>query len=187
MVRLPHFNGDERVETSMPPKKKDSRGLMSVNPPYEIAAAVGGYRTVVLTQGLRVLAHMLSDAAVDIAPLFSPEEWGLLAEAWQEKAIEPELPNPGYNLARIVQRAHTHYRIGDRLTGPEKKQSQLMEKLVSRLEALTYAQAWAILAACQWRWDYYKELKPEDPWWDLAFRRQVVLANPPKRKADSDE
>jgi hypothetical protein len=176
-----------------PPRPAARRkGMMSVNPPFEVTAALGGYRTRTLTEAVRITAQLLGEAAVEVASMFSPDEWWVLAEAYADRLIEPENPSPGYTLARLVERAQSRYRVAEKLAslseGGAGKDANNGHKVVAalarRLERLSYLHAWAVIVACQVRQAHYHELKPGDPWWDLAFRRNFIK---PRQAAEDEE
>jgi hypothetical protein len=168
----------KRKATNGPPgDPKPKRPMMSVNPPVEVTASVGAYRTVALTQAIRVVAHLLGDAAVRVASAFTPPEWGVIARSFQGRQVEPEHPMPGHSLARIVERSHHHYRTGSSLG---KGADQAVEKVVARLEKLEYLDAWAVIIACQFYWDRQDQLEsePDFKWWELPQRRELIERRP---------
>lgn len=154
-----------------PPKRGAKKGMMSVNPPYEVASALGDYRTVPLTQAIRIAAQLIGDAALIVAEKFTPDEWAIVAHAYEDRVIEPEDTQPGPALARHVDRHHSRYRLGEPLA---KRDKHAVEKLITRISELDYLEAWAAIIACQFRWQFVTTLKPEDPWWSLAFRKQFL-------------
>jgi hypothetical protein len=164
----------------MPRQKRKASGegpkrpMMSVNPPRDVTPAVGGYRTVPLTQAIRIVAHMLGEAATRVAPSFSPQEWDVIAKSFQGRTVEPEHPMPGHSLARIVERSHHFYKTGARLG---ENADQDVANLVARLETLDYLNAWAVIIACQFYWDWQDRLESEPgfKWWDLADRRELLI------------
>ena len=155
----------------MPPERKAQKSMMSVNPPYEVSAALGDYRTVTLTQAVRCAAQLFGDAALEVASKFTPEEWELLAEAYQDRTIEPELHNPEHILADMVERAHARYNIGATLKTKPADTEKAVASVVERIRELDYCQAWAVVIACQFRWRCPVEGKQ---WWKLEYRRQYL-------------
>src|SRR5262245_15204628 len=92
-------------------KVKEKLG-MSVYPPAEVAAALGAFKTVELTQAIRIAAQILGQAATEVAALFSPAEWAVLAEVLADRLVEPELPHPGTLLADLVAQAASRFGLG---------------------------------------------------------------------------
>jgi hypothetical protein len=151
---------------------------MSVSAPFEVAAALGGYRTVTLTQAVRVAAQLLGDATCEVSNHFSPAEWQVLAESFHDRAIDPEMPTPGYVLARFVERASHRSGILDRLgENPQKA----LNSLIRRLENLSYTHAWAVIIACQFYSQFRTKIEEGDPWWGLSYRHEKI--KPTQQKA----
>lgn len=157
----------------MPPRrsKGPAKGKMSVEAPFEVAPALGGFRTTAFNQAIRVCAQLLADAAVDAAEKFTADEWWVLAESYQDRAIEPENPTPGYVMARLVERANSLYRVTARLGD---KADKAVGSIVRRLEHLSYINAWGVLIACQFYWEYRSEIEDGDRWWEIPYRREKI-------------
>lgn len=151
-------------------RQPGGRRVMSVNPPAEVAGPLGGYRTRPLSQGCRIAAYLVSDAAVEVAAMFTPEEWEALAVALKDKSIEPEVPEPGDFLARVVDRHASHYGLALPDRGGKSAQA-----LVGRLRKLLYTQAWAVLIAVQFRHEHAGPWAEGDHWWELAYRAERLV------------
>ena len=142
---------------------------MSVYPPAEVAAALGAFKTVELTLAIRVAAQLLGQAAAEASALFSPAEWAVLADTLEDRAVEPEVPNPGPLLAELVQQAAARFGVAGGLDG--KKGAA---PLVERLRALTYPQAWAVLIAVRFRREQAERIEDGAQWWDLPVRWRLL-------------
>ena len=161
----------------LPPRRE--RGVMSVSPPFEVAGAIGGYRTTQLNQAVRLAAQLLGDAAVEVAGKFSPQEWALLGSVYVDRIVDPELPDPGRLLARLLERSQQRYRVAEETLGlTAAKADEAVAALVGRLEGLSYVGAWAVVVACQVRQALAKtgDLTAESRWWDLAWRQKHIRA-----------
>lgn len=137
---------------------------MSVNPPYEVASALGDYKTVELTLAIRIAAQVLGEAALQVGALFSADEWAVLAEALKERVIEPENPSPARLMAELVERAHVRHGVGADLA------PKALAALVQKVQGLGYIPSWAVLIAVRFRWDYAALLEEGEQWWEQAVR-----------------
>jgi hypothetical protein len=144
------------------------RGQTSVNPPVWVAPALGGFKSVELTRAIRYAAAWLAQAAAEVAPMFSPDEWAVIAAALREPVIEPELPNPGPTLAAFVEMAHRNYGVGKTLEGG--KGGEGVKSIAERLAALSAVQAAAVLVAVRFHCEHADELEEGEAWWEMAVR-----------------
>lgn len=152
-------------------RKRPGRIPMTVYPPAEVAETLGDCKTTTLTQVIRFATQVLGDATVAVEREFTPVEWQVIAETFQNRAIEPEIPTPGYVLGTYVQRASHRRLFAERLgENPQKA----LNSLIKRLENLTYVQAWAVIVACEFYQMYASEIDDKDQWWTLSYRAQKV-------------
>jgi hypothetical protein len=169
---------DEVCPVAPERNKSKSKGVMSVSAPFEVAAPLGGYRTVTLTQAIRVAAQLLGDATVAVSDMFTPAEWQVIAESFQNRAIEPEIPTPGYVLGTYVERA-SHRRVFAERLGENPQKA--LNSLIKRLENLSYVHAWAVIIACQFYSQFCTKIEEGDPWWRLPYRHEKI--KPAQQKA----
>ena len=146
-------------------KQRKDKGQMSVNPPWDVGPVLGGYRTVTLTQAVRIAAHLLAEATSEVARMFTPAEWDLIAEALKVRVFEPEAPNPAAFLASLIGRAQLLYEPRE----PASK-DKAGAPLLDRVSQLSYLQAWAVVMAAQFRWEVAESLKDGEHWWEPAVR-----------------
>jgi hypothetical protein len=136
----------------------------SVYPPWVCGQILGGSSSRAFTQAIRCWAHLIAETAPQVAPLFSPEEWDVLARASASRHWDwdPESARPGdalfESLRRLVQ-----------LRDPGGLANIDWEDLAARLRRLNYVQAWAVITALQWRHQAGARAKGE--WWTLPARR----------------
>jgi hypothetical protein len=142
--------------------KKEKQG-MSVYPPYEVAPAVGAFKTTELTLSIRRDAHVMGLAAGEVGCAFGPAEWAYLAAVLPDRVIEPEAPDPGAMLAEVVAQAERRFGPPDLPGGPA-------GTLAERLRALAYHQAWAVLVAVRFFRDNEGGLADGARWWEMPAR-----------------
>lgn len=140
---------------------------MSVYPPAHVAVPLGGYRTKPLSNGIRMAAHLVANAAVNVASRFAPVEWEYVYKSFNGREVEPESNRPGHHLAEAVEQHHARFGAKDVLDGKDVEKS--VSKLCDKLRQLDYLQAWAMLIAIRWREEYDHETA-KDGWWTLAYR-----------------
>lgn len=163
----------------MPPRASRTARERSftVYPPASVGPAIGGAKTRPANVALGIIGHLLGDAAVEVATLFTPDEWGVIAlamegDADRTPAVQPDDPDPASVLASLLRQAQARYRAGDRLAKGEKGR-KAMDGLVDRVASLGYVQAWAVVVAVRFVREHPKRAG-QGPWWDLAFRREVL-------------
>lgn len=174
------------VDDPMAPPKKKDKGMMSVYPSWEVAAALGGYKSNPFTRALRIAAQVVGDAAVEVADRFPPEEWEVLRVVVGARQWEPELPNPGNGLAESVERAHQRMNLAQHLglgksTPDVAKTDKAVQNLARKLRDLSYLESWAVIIAVMWRLER-DDVKPGDRWWTITYRAEKIEAEKPAKE-----
>jgi len=182
--------------------------------PAPKAVEVVGSSARALNQAIECWAALLARATADNAKTFYWNEagasaghitgkwedfhllnpWGVLAETLKAMQFDPEFSNPGELLATAVEDADRLEDAAEKWFSSEFDGEDyagglkfVVEELVKKLRSLSYAHAWAVIAAVQWYWEHHHEgvdIK-KDQWWTLAFRRnwrQTKTKKPPKRR-----
>lgn len=136
--------------------------------------------------------RLLTLATDEVAPMFARQEWGYLADAMNGCLVMFQgMPSsPGQMLAMQAWDAHRLNDYGSKWLSDEDEEAMAARRLageanpavearvrsfVDRLAALTFAQGWAVIRACQYFWadaggsNNIDHLR--DEWWTLAYRR----------------
>lgn len=150
-----------------PSQTPATRNIMSVYPPRYVGAPLGGYRSTTFSTALRCWAHVLSEAALEVAQCFAQEEWEYVFHSIRGRTIEPEFSRPGAMLAELAVQRHRNTGAGDELPG--RSPDRAVDAVAEKLRELNYAQAWAVVVACGWREEHDPADRPAG-WWTVAFR-----------------
>lgn len=151
------------VESMLAPLgERDCRTLFGVNPER-------------YTLALSAWVNQLARATHEAAQVLTRAEWNYLADACNGLMVDPGVSNPDVFLWAEASDAHKLNRLGDKWFPAGKKADAAVASLVTRLQQLTYAHAWAVIAAIQWFWDHCAADvdHQRDEWWSLPFRRRM--------------
>src|SRR5262249_45613225 len=138
------------------PRRKPQRNMVSICPPRHVTMPLGGYRTTTLQTGVRIAAHLLSEAAITVShKITTKKEWDYVYQSFEGRSVEPESGRPCYYMAEAVEQRHARFNTGKDLDtkNPDKAVAELAEKL----RKLDYLESWAILIAVRWREEYDHE------------------------------
>lgn len=139
----------------------------SVKPSLESAVVLGNRITSSYQQAIKIAEHVLAPVAVKVAGELTKHEWDLVAASLGE--VDPYDERPGDALVSMVERSHRYYRMADPFGG-----DKAVASVTKKLREMCYLEVWAVVIACQFKWAFSNLLKPDDKWWELHFRRDVI-------------
>ena len=147
--------------------KGPKRGT-TVYPPPECYAALGGRRTVTLTQAIACWAKMLEIATGELK--FEPVEWRylLVAVEARERDFDTDWQHPGERISELVEQALAYGRSLDVLGDHPQEKGAVLARSLKNLD---YLHAWAVIWACQYASELPVAPKKNEKWWTLAHRQ----------------
>lgn len=118
---------------------------------------------------LTAWATALADAAEELG--LSRAEWNYLADVLNGCWLLPPVSSPQTLLAAEVEDGHRLNGLGPKWFSAADADERVRH-LVERIMAMSYTQAWAVLAAVTWFWDHSQEIDHQQAeWWRPSFQR----------------